>query len=65
MPYINHPARQGDKASIADWLRFHIGTWMQERGAYFQHRALYPNDICCRECGGWHRKDFECDGIPF
>lgn len=65
MPYISHPARQGDNPSILDWLRYHVGMWMQERGAILEHRALYPNDIHCRECGRWHRPDFECDGIPF
>jgi len=39
MPWIEHPARQGDNASIADWLRFHIGMWMQRKGADLEHRA--------------------------
>jgi hypothetical protein len=65
MPWIDHPARQGDNASIVDWLRYRIGMWMQERGAYMEHRALYPSDRICPECGAWHRPDFECDGIPF
>jgi hypothetical protein len=29
MPYIPHPARQGESASVLDWLRYHVGmrTW--------------------------------------
>jgi len=65
MPHISHPARQDDTPSVADWLRYHIGIWMQERGADLEHRALYPNDIRCHECGGRHHRDFKCDGIPF
>lgn len=65
MLHIPHPARQGDTISLADWLRFHIGTWMMDRGAYLEHRALYPDEKRCKECGGWHSDDYECDGIPF
>lgn len=63
--HIPHPARQGDDISLADWLRYHIGSWMQERGFALEHRALYPKDRLCKECGAWHSPDFECDGIPF
>ena len=65
MPYIPHPARQGDNPSIADWLRFHIGTWMQSAGAELEHRALYPNDVQCPECGQWCHPGSHCDHIPF
>ncbi len=65
MPYIPHPARQGHNASVADWLRFHIGEWMQRRGADLEHRALYPADVKCPECGQWCRPGFHCDHIPF
>lgn len=63
--HIPDPARQGDDISLADWLRFHIGAWMKRKGADLEHRALYPEDIYCNECGCMHRPDFECDGIPF
>jgi hypothetical protein len=65
MPYIAHPARQGDTASIFDWLRFHIGTWMQRKGADLEYRALYPNDTHCTECGQWVHPGQQCDHIPF
>ena len=65
MPWIEHPARQGDNASIADWLRFHIGMWMQRKGADLEHRALYPNDTECPECGQRVHPGQECDHIPF
>lgn len=65
MPHIPHPARQGDNPSIADWLRFHIGTWMQSRGAELERRALYPKDVQCHECGQWCRPGYHCDHIPF
>lgn len=65
MPYIPHPARQGDNPSIADWLRFHIGTWMQAKGANLEHRALYPKDEPCPECGCWRGPDEPCDHVPF
>jgi len=65
MPYIDHPARQGDNASIADWLRYHIGTWMQETGTRLEYRALYPNNVRCQECGQYMRPGDQCDHIPF
>jgi hypothetical protein len=65
MPHIEHPARQGDNPSIADWLRFHIGVWMQSKGAALEYRALYPNDVVCAECGQLVHPDQECDHIPF
>lgn len=69
MPWIDHPARQDGPASIADWLRYRIGAWMQFRGADLEHRALYPNDVICPECGNWMRPGDQpgggCDHIPF
>ena len=55
MPHISHPARQGDNPSLADWLRFHVGTWMQRKGTEMEHRALYPADVRCPDCGQWMR----------
>lgn len=65
MPYINHPARQGETASVMDWLRFTLGEWMQRKGAKLEYRALYPNDVECPECGQMCRPGYECDHIPF
>ena len=65
MPWIDHPARQGEQASIADWFRYRLGTWMQIRGATLERRALYPNDQRCPECGDWVSPGYECDHIPF
>jgi len=65
MPYIPHPARQGDTASILDWLRFHLGTWMQRKGSDLEYRALYPNDVECPDCGQMIHPGQQCDHIPF
>lgn len=63
--YIPHPARQGDDVSILDWLRFHIGVWMQCKGTALEDRALYPNRIHCPDCGQWMNPGDHCDHIPF
>lgn len=39
MPHIDHPARQGENPSIADWLRYRIGVWMQGKGAALEYRS--------------------------
>jgi hypothetical protein len=65
MPWIDHPAREDGNASLADWLRYRIGTWMQSKGAQIEYRALYPNDTRCPECGAWVHPGDECDHIPF
>jgi len=65
MPWIEHPARQGDNVSIADWLRYHIGVWMQNKGADMEERALYPDGVHCPECGQWVRPGQLCDHLPF
>lgn len=65
MPCIPHPARQGEAASVFDWLRFHLGTWMQRKGSDLEYRSLYPNDVECPECGQWVHPGQECDHIPF
>lgn len=63
--WIDHPARQGERATLLEWLRFHIGIWMQHIGADWERRALYPNDVRCPECGQWGRPGIDCDHIPF
>lgn len=65
MPYIDHPARQGETASVIDWLRYHVGCWMQRIGADLEDRALHPNYIRCPECGQRVRPGYPCDHIPF
>lgn len=65
MPYIDHPARLGEKANLIDWLRYKIGTWMQDAGADLEHRALYPNDKRCPECNSWVGPGYPCDHVPF
>jgi hypothetical protein len=65
MPWINHPARQDGPASLLDWLRYRLGTWMQRVGTDLEHRALHPNDTLCPECGHWISKGYPCDHIPF
>jgi hypothetical protein len=62
--WINHPARE-DRASVRDWLRWHISQWMLRVGADLEHRALYPNDANCPECGHWRQPGERCDHIPF
>lgn len=65
MPWIDHPARQDGPASLLDWLRYHLGTWMQTAGADLEHRALHPTDYRCPECRGWVTPGHECDHLPF
>lgn len=65
MPWIDHPARQDGPASVIDWLRYNVGAWMQRKGANLEHRALYPNDFECPECGNWTNDGSQCDHIPF
>lgn len=65
MPWIDHPARQDGPASILDWLRYHIGLWMQHRGRELERRALHPTDVRCPECGAWVSPRNSCDHLPF
>lgn len=65
MPWIDHPARQEGPASVMDWLRWHVSQWMLRRGAELEHRALYPADVECTDCGQWMRPGGQCDHIPF
>lgn len=65
MPWIDHPARQGEKATVADWLRWHVSQWMLRVGVDMEHRALYPDETPCPDCGQWVRPGHECDHIPF
>lgn len=65
MPWIDHPARQDGPASVADWIRYKFGMWMQEAGADLEHRALYPADQKCPVCHCWMTPGFPCDHIPF
>lgn len=66
MPWIDHPARQDGPASVIDWLRYHIGCWMQQRGADLEFRGLHPDARRCPECKMWVTPPgFTCDHIPF
>lgn len=65
MPWIDHPARQDGPASIIDWIRYHLSQWMQSKGRDMEHRALYPADVECPDCGEWMRPGASCDHIPF
>lgn len=65
MPLIDHPARQDGPASIIEWVRYRLGTWMQRVGARLEYRALYPNEVECPDCGQWMRPGSTCDHIPF
>lgn len=65
MPWIDHPARQDGPASLVDWLRYHLGIWMQDKGRDLEHQALYPNDRRCPTCGAWGRPGIDCDHLPF
>lgn len=65
MPWIDHPARQGERVNILDWLRYYVGIWMQRKGSDLEYRALYPHHVHCSECGQWILPNEECDHIPF
>lgn len=65
MPWIDHPARQDGPASVTDWLRYKLGTWMQDKGRDWEEMALNPDGKRCPDCGAWNRPGYHCDHIPF
>lgn len=65
MPWIKHPATQDGPVSLLRWLKYHIGSWMQEVGYRWEDNALFPDKEICQECGQRKRVGEICDHIPF